>query len=184
MDYNPTFKNINKLFVISFQNGDDDPTRNSIDKHYMPIIEIKDFNAGIDNKQFFDQPVKNKQEACEELVEMSRNNDYTIGNLLDYLYHQNYYLVGLDLSRQTNVSILQINFTGKSKEEKDTTMLFLAEKQQKTILNFSFDSLIVTKYYRQWNIQEHWMYKMSQVILNVPAETGTLSIINQMQFIV
>ena len=28
----------------------------------MSLEEIKDFNALIDNKPFFDQPVKNKQE--------------------------------------------------------------------------------------------------------------------------
>ena len=28
----------------------------------MSLEEIKDFNALIDNKTFFDQPVKNKQE--------------------------------------------------------------------------------------------------------------------------
>ena len=33
----------------------------------MPLIEIKDFSALIDNKPFFDQPVKNKQEAYEKL---------------------------------------------------------------------------------------------------------------------
>ena len=45
---------------------------------------------------------------------MSRNDDYTTGNLLDYLYHQNYYkLIGIDLSRQKNTNIRQqINFTG------------------------------------------------------------------------
>ena len=33
---------------------------------------------------------------------MSRNDDYTTGNILDYLYHQKYYkLIGIDLSRQT-----------------------------------------------------------------------------------
>ena len=53
----------------------------------MPIVEIKDFNALIDHKPFFDQSVKNKQEAYEKLVEISRNDDYTTGNLLDYLYH-------------------------------------------------------------------------------------------------
>ena len=47
------------------------------------IKVIKDFNALIDNKIFFDQPVKNKQEMYEKLVEMSRNNDYATGNLLD-----------------------------------------------------------------------------------------------------
>ena len=42
--------------------------------------------------------VKIKQEAFEKLVEMSRKDNYTIGNSLDYLYHQKYYkLVGIDL---------------------------------------------------------------------------------------
>ena len=50
----------------------------------MPLVEIKDFNALIDNKPFFDQPVKNKQEPYQKLIEMSRNNDYTTGNVLDY----------------------------------------------------------------------------------------------------
>ena len=37
-----------------------------------------------DKKPFFDQLVKNKQ-LYEKLVEMSRNNDYAKGNLLDRL---------------------------------------------------------------------------------------------------
>ena len=77
---------------------------------------------------------------------MSRNNDYTTGNLLDYLYHQKYYkLIGIDLSRETNTSVTQkINFTGKL-EDDGATMVFVSEKQQTTILNFSLDSLIVTE---------------------------------------
>ena len=64
----------------------------------MPSVEIKDFNALIDNKPFFDQPVTNKQEAYEKLIEMSRNDNDTTGNLLHYLYHKNYYkLIGIDL---------------------------------------------------------------------------------------
>ena len=54
----------------------------------MPLVEIKYFNSVIENKPFFDQPVKNKQEAYEKLIEVSRNDDYTTGNLLDYFYHQ------------------------------------------------------------------------------------------------
>ena len=89
LDYliDPLFRNINRLFVLSFKNGNDDPTRNSFDEYYMPLAEVKDFNALIDNKPFFNQPIKNKQETYEKLVKMSRNNDYTTGNLLDYLYH-------------------------------------------------------------------------------------------------
>ena len=34
----------------------------------MPLAEIKYFNALIDNKPFFDKPVKTKQESCEKLL--------------------------------------------------------------------------------------------------------------------
>ena len=61
----------------------------------MPLLEVKSFNALIDNKPFFVQPVKKKQEAHEKRIEMSKNDDYTTGNLLDYLYQQKYYkLIG------------------------------------------------------------------------------------------
>ena len=57
----PAFRNINIFFVLSFKNGNDDPTRNSFDEYYMPLVEIKDFNALIDNKPFIDQPVKKQR---------------------------------------------------------------------------------------------------------------------------
>ena len=69
----------------------------------MPLVESKDFDGLIYNKLIFNQPVKNKQEAYEKSVEMPRNNYYTTGHLLDYLYQQNYYkLIGTYLLRQTN----------------------------------------------------------------------------------
>ena len=93
------------MFVFSFKNGNNDPTKNSLDKYYIAVVEMNDFNALIDNKPFFDQPVKNKREAYEKLVEMTRNNDYTTGHLLDYVYHQKYYkLIGIDLSRHTKTT--------------------------------------------------------------------------------
>ena len=55
----PTFSNVNWFYVLSYKDGDNDPTRNSFDKYYMPLVEMKDFNALIDNRLFFDQPVKN-----------------------------------------------------------------------------------------------------------------------------
>ena len=60
LDYliDPTFSDINRLFVLLFKNGNNDPTRDSFNKYCMPLVEIKDFNALIDNKAFFDQPVK------------------------------------------------------------------------------------------------------------------------------
>ena len=57
----PTFRNINRLFVLSFRNDDDDPATNSFDTYYMVLVKIKNFNALIDSKPFFEQPTKNKQ---------------------------------------------------------------------------------------------------------------------------
>ena len=81
----------------------------------MPFVEMKDFNALIDNISLFDQPVKIKQKAYEKLVEMWRNDDYMTGNLLDFSYHQNYYKrIGIDLPRKASTSIPQeISFIEK-----------------------------------------------------------------------
>ena len=76
LDYliNPAFRKINTLFVLSFKNGGDNSKRDSFDQYYMSLVEIKDFNGLIDNKPFFDQQVKNKQEVYEKRIEMSKNN--------------------------------------------------------------------------------------------------------------
>ena len=93
----------------------------------MPLVELKDFNELTNNKPFFDQRVKNRQEAHEKRVEMSRNDDYTTEILLDFSYHQNYYkLVGIeDLLRQTNTnSLQQINITEKLEEDYGANNVF------------------------------------------------------------
>ena len=122
------------MFVLSFKNDDDDDsTRNSFDKYYMPLAEIKDFNSLINNKLFFDQQSKSKKEAYEKLIETSRNDDDTAEKLFHYLYHQKYYkLIGIDLLRQANTNIpQQINFVGKLGGDDDAAIFFTAEKQQK-----------------------------------------------------
>ena len=75
----PTFTNVNRLFVLSGY---------SYSNYYVPKVKIDDFNVLIDGKRFFDLPVKNKGEAYEKIIEMSNNNDYTTGNLLDFAYFQ------------------------------------------------------------------------------------------------
>ena len=60
----PAFRNINRLFFLSFKNSGNDPTRNIFDKYYMSLVEIKDFNPLIINEN---QLVKHKQEVYENL---------------------------------------------------------------------------------------------------------------------
>ena len=69
LDYliDPTFRNVNRLFVLSFKNDNDDPTRDSFDEYYMPLIETKDFNVLINNKQFFDRPVKTNKKRMKNV---------------------------------------------------------------------------------------------------------------------
>ena len=56
------------MFVLLFKNGDDNPTRDYFDKYYIPLVEIKDFSAFIDNKLFFDQPVKTNKKRIKNLL--------------------------------------------------------------------------------------------------------------------
>ena len=59
--------------------------------------------------------------------------------------HYKYYkLFGIDLSRQTNRSIpQQIIFVRNLEANNGGTKIFVSKKQQRTIPNFSLDSLIV-----------------------------------------
>ena len=94
----PTFTKVNRLFVLSYENETD---RTSFPKYYVRKVETKDLNGLIDGKLFLEIPVKNKEEAYEAIIEMSKNNDYTTGNLLDYEYFKGHYrLIAIDLSKQ------------------------------------------------------------------------------------
>ena len=48
------FRDINRLFVLSFKNDEVDPAINYFDEYYIPLVEIKNFKALINNKLFFD----------------------------------------------------------------------------------------------------------------------------------
>ena len=66
---NPTFTNINRLFALSFKADEIDSTRNSFDKCYMSLVEIKDFNVLIDNKPFSITTLKsNKKRMSKEVL--------------------------------------------------------------------------------------------------------------------
>ena len=74
------------MFTLSFKNGNNDPTRDYFEKYYMPLVEIKYFHALINDKPFFDQPVKSKQEAYEKLIEMSKNHFLLKNDFFNEIY--------------------------------------------------------------------------------------------------
>ena len=57
-----TFTNINRFFVLEYQNADD---RQSFSQFYLPRVMVKDFNVIIDKLAFFDLPIKTEEEAYE-----------------------------------------------------------------------------------------------------------------------
>ena len=100
----PTFIDVNRLFVLAYQNADD---RESFSQFYLPKVLVKDFNVIIDKLAFFDLPIKTEEEAYEKIIDISRNNEYMTGNLLDYDYLKKHYkLIAIDLSKQ---QVLQEN---------------------------------------------------------------------------
>ena len=137
----PTFTRVNRLFVLSFENEED---RTSFLEYYVPKVEI---NVLIDGKSVFDMPVKNKKEAQEKTMSISKNNDYTTGNLLDYEYFSKHYkLIAIDLSKQIELENpdlrQQINFIGKIEADK-ATMFFIIEKSEETIFEFLQNSVSI-----------------------------------------
>ena len=85
----PTFTNVNRLFVLSFPRNNNTDSRYSFSTYYVPKVKVNDFNVLIDRKSFFDLSVKNDEEAYEKIIDLSNNSDYTTGNLLDYGYYKN-----------------------------------------------------------------------------------------------
>ena len=73
----PTFTNVNRLFVLANQTAHD---RQSFSQFYLPKVMVKDFNVIINKLAFFDLPIKTEEEAYEKIIDISRNNEYTTGN--------------------------------------------------------------------------------------------------------
>ena len=79
-------------------------------------------------------------------MDISYNNDYTTGNLLDFGYFKkSYKLIAIDLSKQTKLKGPQkINFIGKlENQDRGATMFFIIGKLEETTLNFSQNSVTI-----------------------------------------
>ena len=136
----PTFTNVNRLFVLAYRTADD---RQSLSQFYLARIMVKDFNIIIDKLAFFDLPIKTEEEEYEKIIDISKNNEYTTGNLLDYDYFKKYYkLIAVDLSKQQvlqeNEDLIQeIDFTGRLGAGDNANIFIIIEKKEHTILEFS-----------------------------------------------
>ena len=135
----PTFTNVNRLFILAYGQNNND--RQSFSRFYLPNVMVKDYNVIIDKLVFFDLPIKTEEETYEKIIDISRNNDYTTGNLLDYDNFKKYYkLIAIDLSKQQVLQenedlIQQINFIGRL--EQAANVFIIIGKKEHIILEFS-----------------------------------------------
>ena len=85
-----------------------------------------------------------KKKHTKKLIEISKNNDYRTGNLLDFVFFiENYRLIATDLSKQIKLKDpQQINLIGNLEgKNNEATMFFIIEKSEKTILEFLQNSV-------------------------------------------
>ena len=140
----PTFNKVKRLFFLSLKNEEG---RTYFSKYYILKVEIENFNVLIYGKDFFDVPVKNKEEAYEKIIEISKNSDYATGNLLDSEYSSKHYkLIAIDLSKQIELQNSnlkqQTNFIGKLEDDR-ATRFFIIGKSEETTLEFSQNSVTI-----------------------------------------
>ena len=108
---------------------------------------VKDYNVIIDKLVFFDLSIKTEEKAYEKIIDISRNNEFTTGNLLDYDYFKKYYkLIATDLRKQQVLQenedlIQQINFIGRLTEA--ANVFIIIEKKENTILEFFHKILLM-----------------------------------------
>ena len=80
--------------MISIHNTTD---RTAHTGYYLPKGEIKNYYFLIDEKDFFDQPIKSYIKSYKTI---GQRDDYTTGCLADYRYlKKNYMMIATDLSR-------------------------------------------------------------------------------------
>ena len=99
----------------------------------------------IDEKNFFDQTVKNNKIMFENIrkIAASQGDDYTTGCLIDYIYFKNYYkMIAADLKKQQALdadpkAIQQIDFTANLDRAGNTRIYFILEEAKETVLYFS-----------------------------------------------
>ena len=79
-----SFKGVNRLFVLVFDNtnnGANRVERVGHRKYFLPRVNVTNYNALIDGRSFYDQPINDQMEKYDEPrnVTKGKGDDYTTG---------------------------------------------------------------------------------------------------------
>ena len=86
------------------------------------------------------------EETYQKIIDMEYNDDYTVGNLIDFEYFKKHYrLIAIDLSKQKELEndnvMQQINFIGTLEEQE--TLFIIIEHLEQTTIDFSQNSATI-----------------------------------------
>ena len=99
----PSFQDVNRLFVMAYNKENTQPTKNGQRKYYLPRIDLNKYNVTIDGRNFYNNPIESDIEKNRELkkVMIGKGEDCTTGSFLDFNYFLKHYkLIAVDLSKQ------------------------------------------------------------------------------------
>ena len=150
---------ISRLFVLVYSGQDASLKRFKIRKYYLPKDIIKNYNAIINRKNFYDQAIDSGIKWHKDIRKLTtgQGEDYTTGCLLDYDYIKNHYrLIAIDLIRQKELDVdpkatQQTKFVGQLKNADDInahgtqpmSVLTMLEKIKETRLKLSQGNVTV-----------------------------------------
>ena len=69
-----SFQRVNRLFVLAFNNTDNDANkveRDSHRKYFLPRVDITNYNVLIDGRNFYDQPINDQIGKYDEVREIA-----------------------------------------------------------------------------------------------------------------
>ena len=146
---NASFQGLRRLFVLAHVvaagAGNNEAGIQNNKKYFLRRGEIKNYNALIDGRNFYDQPINDLIKQYDEVRKVStgHGDDYTTGSLLDYAYFKdNYRLIVVDLTKQKALdanlrAIQQIVFQGVVGGDNTKIRLYtILEQPKETVLEF------------------------------------------------
>ena len=139
-----SFQDVNRLFFLAFdntENGNKKVERDSHRKHFLPRVNITNYNVLSDGRHFYDQPI-NETNQIKKYYEIrkivtEKGHNCATGCLLGYQYFKDHYqLTAVALSKQKELDAdskanQQIKFYGTLGTKSQACTVF--KKNQKKL---------------------------------------------------
>ena len=78
----PSFQEVKRLFVLSYE---DIGQQTSCNQHFLPAVEMKDYNVITDRRHFFHEPVDSNIRTYDiQMITTGQGDNYTTSCILDY----------------------------------------------------------------------------------------------------